>query len=138
VPMVGRSNYVELAIIPAQSPEGLHNAVLRLRRGLRDDRDRIARHRRSWRDVGFAGMVGGDHMAFAITTHDGIDRREVVDVLRRRWREVVVKTLEQEQPVVAMLPDDAAALGRHWRGVEPLRVVIHQAQLRQRGRLATP
>jgi hypothetical protein len=114
-----------LAIIPVHSPEGLHNAVRRLRRGLRDVRDRMARRsRRSWRDVGFAGMTGGDGTALVLVTHEGVDRREVQDVLRRQWPDVVVKSLEQEQPVVAMLPGDAADLGRHRRGVEALRIVI--------------
>jgi hypothetical protein len=113
-----------LAIIAVHSPEGLHNAVLRLRRGLRDVRDRMARHRQPWRDVGFAGMTGGDGTALVLVTHEGVDRREVQDVLRRQWPDVVVKSLEQEQPVVAMLPGDAADLGRHRRGVEALRIVI--------------
>jgi hypothetical protein len=45
--------------------------------------------------------------------------REVEDVLRRRWPEVVLKTLEQEQPVVAMLAGEATNLGPCRRGVEP-------------------
>jgi hypothetical protein len=60
-----------LAIIAVHSPEGLHNAVLRLRRGLRDVRDRMARHRQPWRDVGFAGMTGGDGTALVLVTHEG-------------------------------------------------------------------
>jgi hypothetical protein len=40
-----------LAIIPVHSPEGLPDAVRRLRRGLRDVRDQMARHRIRWRDV---------------------------------------------------------------------------------------
>jgi hypothetical protein len=120
-----------LAIIPVHSPEGLHNAVRRLRRGLRDVRDRVARHRQSWRDVGFAGMAGGGGIALVMITHEGIDRCEVVDVLRRRWPEVMVKTLEQEQPAVAMVAEDAADLGRCSRGVEPLRIVVMPQQDQQ-------
>jgi hypothetical protein len=69
-------------------------------------------------------MAGGDGTALVLMSHDGVDRREVMDVLRRRWPEVVVKELEQEQPAVAMTADDAAHLGRHRRGVEPLRIVV--------------
>ena len=69
-------------------------------------------------------MAGGDGTALVMITHDGVDRREVMDVLRRRWPEVVVKTLEQEQPAVAMVAGDAADLGRCRRGVEPLRIVV--------------
>jgi hypothetical protein len=120
-----------LAIIPVHSPEGLHNAVLRLRRGLRDVRDRMVRRRNRWRDVCFAGMADGDHVALVLVTHEGIDRREVEAVLRRRWPDVVVKSLEQEEPAVAMSPADAANLGRCRRGIEPMRVVIMPQQDRQ-------
>ena len=58
-----------------------------------------------------------------MTTHEGIDQREVLDELRRRLPEVVVKTLEQEQPVVAMVAEDAV-LGRYRRGIEPMRIVV--------------
>jgi hypothetical protein len=121
-----------LAIIPMHSSAGLPDAVRRLRRGLRDVRDKIARHRRSWRDLSFAGMAGGDGTALVMVTHDGVDRREVLDVLRRRWLNAVVKELEQEQPAVAMLAGDAAALGECRRGVEPLRIVIMPQHDRQR------
>jgi hypothetical protein len=84
----------------------------------------MARHRRSWRDVGCAGMAGGDGIALVLISHEGVDRHEVETVLRRRWPEVVVKEPEQEEPTVAMSPSDAADLGRCRRGVEPLRIVV--------------
>jgi hypothetical protein len=120
-----------LAIIPMNSSAGLHNAVRRLRRGLRDVRDREARRRNRWRDVCFAGMAGGDQTALVMITHEDVDRHEVEAVLRRRWPDVVVKSLEQEQPVVAMTAEDAADLGRCRRGIEPLRVVIMPQHDRQ-------
>jgi hypothetical protein len=73
-------------------------------------------------------MAGGDGTALVLVTHDGVDQREVEDVLRRRWPDVVVKALEQEQPAVTMLANDAACLGRCRRGVEPLRIVIMPQQ----------
>jgi hypothetical protein len=94
----------------------------------------MARRSHRWRDVGFAGMSGGDGTALVMITHDGVDQREVVDVPRRRWPEVVVKTLEQEQPAVAMTAEDAAALGWCRHSIEPLRVVVH-APARSAGRL---
>jgi hypothetical protein len=121
-----------LAIIPVRSPSGLPGAVRRLRRGLRDVRDRMARRSRRWRDVGFAGMIGGDGTTLVMVTHQGIDRREVQDVLCGRWPDVAVKALEQEEPAVAMTAEDAAALGQCRRGVEPLRVAVmpqHDRQL---------
>jgi hypothetical protein len=120
-----------VAIISLHSSAGLPDAVLRLRRGLRDVRDQMARRGNRWRDVCCTGMVGGDHTALVMITHEGIDRHEVDDVLRRRWPDVVVKTLEQEQPAVAMLPGEAADLGRHRRGVEALRIVIMPQQDQQ-------
>ena len=113
-----------LAIIPLHSSAGLTDAVRWLRRGLRDVRDRMARHRRSWRDVSFAGMAGGDHTALVMITHDDVDQREVLDALQRRWPDVALKELEREGPTVAMSPDEAADLGRCRRGVEPLRIVV--------------
>jgi hypothetical protein len=120
-----------LGVIPLHLSADLPDAVRRLRRGLRDVRDRMARRRRRWRDVSLAGMAGGDHMALVLVSHDGVDRWEVQDVVRRRWPEVVVKSLEQEEPIVAMLPGDAADLGRCHRGVEPLRIVVMPQHDRQ-------
>jgi hypothetical protein len=113
-----------LATIPVHSPEGLCDAVRRLRRGLRDVRDRRARHKNRWREACCAGMAGGDHAALVMITHEGIDRHEVEDVLHRRWPDAVVKELEQEKPTVAMTADVAADLGRCRRGIEPLRIVV--------------
>jgi hypothetical protein len=113
-----------LAVIPLHPSAGLSDAVRRLRRGLRDVRDRRARQSRRWRDVCCAGMIGGDHAALVMIIHEAIDRHEVQDVLHHRWPDVVVKSLEREEPAVAMSPVDAADLGRCRRGIEPLRIVI--------------
>jgi hypothetical protein len=113
-----------LSIIPALSPAGLPDAARRLRRGLRDVRDRTARHWKRWRTVSCAGMMGGDRQALVIISHQGIDRREVQDVLRGRWPSVVLKEPEQEEPTWVMTAYDAADLGSRRRGVEPLRVLV--------------
>ena len=113
-----------LAIIPTLSLARLPDAVQRLRRGLRDVRDRTARRRKRWRTVSFAGLMGGDRMALMMISHQGIDRRDVLNVLRPRWPDVVVKDLVDEKPVWAMSADDAAQLGSRRRGVEPLRVLV--------------
>ena len=115
---------MSLAIIPTLSPTGLLDAARWLRRGIRDVRDRAARRWRQWRTVSFAGLMGGDHKALIIVAHQGVDRREVLDLLGRRWPDVVVKSLEHEEPTWEMTADDAAHLGSRRRGVEPLRVVI--------------
>ena len=120
-----------LAIVPLHLSAGQPDAVRRLRRGLRDVRDRMARRRCRWRDVCFAGMGGGGGTALVMITHEGIDQRGVLDALRRQWPDVALKELEQEEPVVAMSPGDAADLGRCRRGVEPLRVVVMPQHDRQ-------
>ena len=106
------------------SSVGLRDGVRRLRRGLRDVRDRMARHKKRWRDVCCTGMAGGDGRVVVMILHEDIERCAVEDVLRRRWPNAVVKELEQEESTVAMSPGDAADLGRHRRGVEPLRIVV--------------
>ena len=73
-------------------------------------------------------MIGGDHRALVLISHEGVDRRELLDVLSRRWPDVVLKDLEQEEPAWTMTPDDAADLGRRRRGVEPLRIIGHAAE----------
>jgi hypothetical protein len=113
-----------VAIIPVLLPAGLFDAVIRLRRGLRDVRDRTARRWKRWRSVSFAGLMGDDRQALIMISHQSIDRREVLSVLRQRWPSVVLKDLEQEEPTWAMTADDAADLGGHRRGVEPLRVLV--------------
>jgi hypothetical protein len=69
-------------------------------------------------------LIGGDHRALVLISHEGVDRREVLDVLRRRWPDVVLKDLEHEEPPWEMTATDAAELGSRRRGVEPLRIVV--------------
>ena len=77
-----------------------------------------------WRTVSFAGIIGGDHTALVMVSQQGVDRREMLDVLSWRWPDVVLKDLEHEEPTWKMTPDDAAELGRRRRGVEPLRILV--------------
>ena len=91
VPMVGRSNTSSLAIIPTAlvgwPARRCTTAAAWVARRSRPDgaaQEAMAR-------VCFAGMAGGDGMALVMVTHEGVDRREVEDVLRRRWPDVVVK-----------------------------------------------
>ena len=69
-------------------------------------------------------MIGGDRTAMVMIPHQGVARRELQDVLCRRWPEVALKDSGQEEPMWAMTPDDAADLGRRRRGVEPLRTLV--------------
>jgi hypothetical protein len=74
--------------------------------------------------VAFAGLMGGDRVAMVMISHEGVDRRELVNVLRGRWPDVVLKDLEQEEPTWAMAAHEAAALGSRRRGVEPLQLTV--------------
>jgi hypothetical protein len=74
--------------------------------------------------VSYAGLMGGDHKALVLISHQGVDRREVQDVLCGRWPDAVVKDLAQEEPAWVMTAYDAADLGSRRRGVEPLRVLV--------------
>jgi hypothetical protein len=56
-------------------------------------------------------MAGGDGTTLVMITHQKIDQREVEDVLRRRWPDVVPKDLAQEEPAVAMSPSDDSVVG---------------------------
>ena len=117
-----------LGILSIGSSIGLLDATRHLRRAIRDVRDRVARHRNDWRDVRFAGIIGGDRRAMLMVSHERVDRCEVRDVMRRRWSGVLINKPGREEPVWEMSPEDAAELGRCRRGVEPLRVVIMPQQ----------
>ena len=69
-------------------------------------------------------MIGGDNRALIVISHEGVDRRELLDVLTPRWPDVVLKDLGQEEPMWEMTPDGAACLGTHQRAVEPLRILV--------------
>ena len=113
-----------LAIIPVLSPAGLPDAARRLRRGLRDVETERPDAGRQWRTVAFAGLMGGNHIAMVMVSYQGIDRREVLDVIHRRWPDVALKDLEAEEPVWELTPYQAADLGSRHRGAEPLRMVV--------------
>jgi hypothetical protein len=91
-----------VALLSVSSSPGLRDAVRRLRRGLRDVRDRVARGRRHWHEVGFAGMASGDHRAMVLISHEGMDRCDVLDVLRHRWLDVLIKEPKREEPTWAI------------------------------------
>lgn len=117
---------VSLAVLPlVDHSAGLRAAVARLRRALRDARDRTARRRPSWRGVAVAGMATGDGAAFVLVSHPGLVRSEVVGILLKRWpTAVVVGEVDAVEPSWSMSTEDAAALARLRRGVEPLRIVV--------------
>jgi hypothetical protein len=62
-------------------------------------------------------VAAGDGVVFML--REGIDRRDIQDMLRCRWPDALVKSLEHEQPRV-MTAENPADLGRCRSGVEPL------------------
>jgi hypothetical protein len=112
---------VSLAIIPLTG--GLITTTRRLRKGLRDVRDRIACHDRRWRSVAMAGLVDGDR-ALILVQHPAIDRDQVWSIFERRWSEVVLQDVGDIEPSSRMTVEDAVNLARCRRGVEPIRIVI--------------
>jgi hypothetical protein len=65
------------------------DAVRRLRSALRDVQDRMARHRRSWREVGLAGTAGGGSRAVVMISREGVDQDEVEDTCWARLQDGV-------------------------------------------------
>ncbi len=116
---------VSFAVLPLpHSPGAICAASARLRRAVRDVRDRAARHRTPWRSVAFAGMATGDGVAFVLVRHPGVERPEVAAVLRKRWPAAVITVVGASEPSWAMSMEDAAELARARRGLEPLRIVV--------------
>ena len=114
-----------LAVVPLpHSPGGLRPAVRRLRRAVRDVRDRAARRRRAWRAVAIAGMAAGDDQALLLVRRRQIDPEEVAEVFEARWPDAFVGPVGAVEPSWSLTTEDAAELARVRRGVEPLRIVV--------------
>jgi hypothetical protein len=113
-----------LAIIPIDGG-GLFHTIKKLRRALRDVRDRAARHDHCWRGVALAGLLDADRMAMVtLIRHAGIDRTEVWDTLERRWPEVILADRDGTAPSSGLTVKDAAELARRKRGIESLRIIV--------------
>jgi hypothetical protein len=69
-------------------------------------------------------MAKGDGTAMVLIRHQGIDRPEIVEVLRRHWLNAQVTGITKASPVWDFGIDDAVELARARRGVEPLRIVV--------------
>jgi heme exporter protein D len=110
-----------LAVIPISGD--LTTAVRRLRKGLRDVRDRKARNEFHWRGVAVAGFAGADG-ALVLIQHPGITRARVGAVLLRRWPDATLHDVADLAPKSWMSVADAADLARRRRGVEGLRIVV--------------
>ena len=119
--ITGPGPAASLAIIPL--PDSLVSAVKKLRKGLRDVRDRAARQDHRWKAMAMAGLADGDR-ALMLVQHPGIKRASLWSVLELRWPDVVLADPGRIEPTSAMPVGTAAALARRRRGIEPIRVVV--------------
>jgi hypothetical protein len=119
------SHSVSLDTLPLhQPPEMLGAAVRRLRRALRDIRDRMARRDHRWHAVAGAGMALGGGTAMLLVRHPGICEAQIVKVLRRHWPDAQVTDITTVFPIWNLGTEDAVELARAKRGVEPLRIIV--------------
>lgn len=110
-----------LAIIPVVCDP--ISAARKLRKSLRDVRDRAARRDCRWRAVAMAGLVDGDR-ALILLQHPGIDWMRLWTVLERRSPDVVLTNPGSVEPTSALTVEAAAALARRRRGIEPVRIIV--------------
>jgi hypothetical protein len=114
-----------LAIIPISwEAGGLRIAVRRLRRALRDFRDRMARRSGRWRGVCLSGLVMGNRTAMVVIDGGAVDRAELSRALRRRWADASVTNLVDREPSADMAVSDAIELAMLRRGAEPIRLLV--------------
>lgn len=114
---------VSLVTIPLTGTLNLIPAIRRVRKGLRDIRDRAARVDPRWAAVAMAGMLSGDHLLM-IVQHHGIDRGTLWSMLERRWPEVVVAEVGTVEPRFEFSVGHTVQLALQHRGIEPIRLVI--------------
>jgi hypothetical protein len=113
---------ISLAIIPL--PGNPIRAIRKLRKGLRDVRDRAARRDHRWGAVGMAGLLMDGDRALLLVQHHGIGRPLLWSVLERRWPNVLLTDPGSIEPTSAMPVGDAAALACRRRGLEPIRIIV--------------
>jgi hypothetical protein len=94
-----------------------------MRKGLKDVRDRRARHDHRWRDMAIGGLVEQDR-ALVLIQHAGIDPDDVWAVFERCWPQAVLTDVAGIKPSFRLIVDDAADLAQCRRGIEPLRIAI--------------
>ena len=113
--------WTSLAVIPLAAD--LISSIRRLRKGLRDIRDRAACLDQQWAGVAMAGLVS-ERIAMVLIQHSGLDRTAIWWALAARRPETVLVDVADAHPSWRMAADDAAALARCRRGIEPIRIVV--------------
>jgi hypothetical protein len=115
-----------LAIIPLTGDP--ITAVRKLRKALRDVRDRTARRDARWRGVLIAGFAS-DGSALVLIRHDGISRMRLWSVLNRRWPDVRISDVSDIQPSTSLPVEQAVGLAMARRGTESIRIVVPAQRL---------
>ena len=110
-----------LAVIP--TTDDPITATRRLRRSLRDVRDRAARCDHRWCAMALGGLAGDDR-AIVMMQHPRISRDAVWELLEGRCPEIGLTDPGEIEPAWKMTAEYAATLARHRRGVEPLRIIV--------------
>jgi heme exporter protein D len=113
--------WTSLAVIPLASEP--ISSIHRLRKGLRDVRDRAARQDQQWAGVTMAGLLS-ERTAMVLIHHAALDRAEIWWAFATRWPEAVLVDVAGAEPSWRMTATDAAALARCRRGIEPIRITI--------------
>jgi hypothetical protein len=118
---LGDKSDASLAVLPIDGDllVGTH----RLRKGLRDVRDRMARQDERWPGVALAGLVA-NRVAIVMIKHPGIDRADVWWTMSARWPQIVLVEIDDAQPSSVMLVEDAVTVAVCRRGIQPLRIVV--------------
>ena len=111
-----------LVIIPLDSTD-LIQTIRRLRKSLRDVRDRAARPDSRWATCAMGGIASDDQMML-IVGHAGIDRDTVWDVLERRWPTIMISDVGDALPVSTLTVPATIRLATARRGIEPIRIVV--------------
>ena len=127
-----------LIVFAAHSAYDPVERARRLRRGLRDVRDRTAREDGRWRCVTFAGMVDAFGHAVIFVRHPGLRRDVIAARLSRRWPRLDAVEVGDVRPFTGLPANLAAALASARRGVEPLRIVVMPQRLRDQALVPSP
>jgi hypothetical protein len=110
-----------LAIIPISGDR--LKSFRKLRKTLRDVRDRAAHRNRRWAAVAMAGVADGNR-ALLLIKHVGLNRMVLWSEMERRWPLVVLADVDKIEPSTSLTVDEAVLLARRGRGIEPIRIVI--------------
>ena len=125
---LGFDHDASLVTIPLTAATDLISTIRKVRKSLRDVRDRAARLDLRFAAVAMFGTVFDDHLMLLVQ-HDGIERDALWATLERRWPMAAVRPIETIEPRSDLSVRQIVQLARQHRGIEPIRVIV-PAQVR--------